>query len=296
MPWRERSAMDEKASFILEWESGEHTFKALCKSYGVSRTLGYRLVAALSASRCGRTSGALASSPSGVESHGTAGRDCHRGALLGADWVHQEAVPMASFDYAVPVAELARGHCLAVANARRLILDGELLLNSGSFLSAISQFRLAVEELAKAHLITNASVFKTTDTEKWKWFWSAFDNHREKLRIIEYEFHWEHYRDRDEFNRRISVLRSSREKLSMSILTDQRRRSLTLSSISQTQARWLSLIINMSSRYLLCSPWPGCLLRILWKMYTIETIDSSTVWLVQTRLCKNRQTAFRHRR
>jgi len=44
MPWRERSAMDEKASFILEWESGEHTFKALCESYGVSRTLGYRLV------------------------------------------------------------------------------------------------------------------------------------------------------------------------------------------------------------------------------------------------------------
>jgi len=45
MPWRERSTMDEKASFILEWESGEHTFKALCKSYGVSRALGYRLVA-----------------------------------------------------------------------------------------------------------------------------------------------------------------------------------------------------------------------------------------------------------
>jgi len=45
MPWRERSTMDEKASFILEWESGEHTFKSLCKSYGVSRALGYRLVA-----------------------------------------------------------------------------------------------------------------------------------------------------------------------------------------------------------------------------------------------------------
>ena len=36
--------MEEKASFILEWESGEHTFKSLCESYGVSRTLGYRLV------------------------------------------------------------------------------------------------------------------------------------------------------------------------------------------------------------------------------------------------------------
>jgi transposase InsO family protein len=44
MPWRNRSAMDEKASFILEWQSGESTFTALCKSFGVSRTLGYRYV------------------------------------------------------------------------------------------------------------------------------------------------------------------------------------------------------------------------------------------------------------
>ena len=44
MPWRERSAMDEKASFVLEWESGQHTFTALCKSYGISRTLGYRYI------------------------------------------------------------------------------------------------------------------------------------------------------------------------------------------------------------------------------------------------------------
>ncbi len=42
MPWRERSTMDEKASFILEWQSGEHTFTSLCKSFGISRTLGYR--------------------------------------------------------------------------------------------------------------------------------------------------------------------------------------------------------------------------------------------------------------
>jgi transposase InsO family protein len=44
MPWRERSAMEEKASFVLEWESGEHTFTALCRSFGVSRTLGYRYI------------------------------------------------------------------------------------------------------------------------------------------------------------------------------------------------------------------------------------------------------------
>jgi transposase InsO family protein len=44
MPWRTRSAMEEKASFILEWQSGECSFSALCKSFGISRTLGYRYV------------------------------------------------------------------------------------------------------------------------------------------------------------------------------------------------------------------------------------------------------------
>jgi transposase InsO family protein len=36
--------MDEKASFILEWQSGEGSFSALCRSFGISRTLGYRYV------------------------------------------------------------------------------------------------------------------------------------------------------------------------------------------------------------------------------------------------------------
>jgi transposase InsO family protein len=37
--------MDEKASFILEWESGESTVRALCESFGISRTLAYRYIA-----------------------------------------------------------------------------------------------------------------------------------------------------------------------------------------------------------------------------------------------------------
>jgi transposase-like protein len=45
MPWKDRSAMDEKASFILEWESGESTVSELCKSFGISRTLAYRYIA-----------------------------------------------------------------------------------------------------------------------------------------------------------------------------------------------------------------------------------------------------------
>jgi transposase InsO family protein len=37
--------MDEKSSFILEWESGESTVSALCESFGISRTLAYRYIA-----------------------------------------------------------------------------------------------------------------------------------------------------------------------------------------------------------------------------------------------------------
>jgi transposase InsO family protein len=36
--------MDEKASFIFEWESGESTISALCESFGISRTLAYRYI------------------------------------------------------------------------------------------------------------------------------------------------------------------------------------------------------------------------------------------------------------
>ena len=44
MPWQERSAMDEKMSFIFEWESGESTVSALCESFGISRALAYRYI------------------------------------------------------------------------------------------------------------------------------------------------------------------------------------------------------------------------------------------------------------
>ena len=45
MPWEKRTAMQEKDSFIMEWLSGQVTMVELCKSFGVSRTLGYRYIA-----------------------------------------------------------------------------------------------------------------------------------------------------------------------------------------------------------------------------------------------------------
>lgn len=36
--------MDQKISFIREWESGQYYFKSLCEAYGISRQTGYKLI------------------------------------------------------------------------------------------------------------------------------------------------------------------------------------------------------------------------------------------------------------
>jgi len=41
MPWKESKALDERRSFIQEWEKGEDDFAELCGQYGVSRPTGY---------------------------------------------------------------------------------------------------------------------------------------------------------------------------------------------------------------------------------------------------------------
>jgi transposase InsO family protein len=44
MPWKKRSTMDEKKSFIMEWRAGSSTVTELCKAFEISRTLGYRYI------------------------------------------------------------------------------------------------------------------------------------------------------------------------------------------------------------------------------------------------------------
>jgi len=41
MPWRETHVMDERMSFIVDWQREEWSFAALCRRYGVSRKTGY---------------------------------------------------------------------------------------------------------------------------------------------------------------------------------------------------------------------------------------------------------------
>ncbi len=44
MPWQIKTTMDQKLSFIREWESGQYYFNSLCAAYGISRQGGYDLL------------------------------------------------------------------------------------------------------------------------------------------------------------------------------------------------------------------------------------------------------------
>lgn len=45
MSWRSSSVIDERLSFIVDWQSAEWPMAELCRRYGVSRKTGYKLVA-----------------------------------------------------------------------------------------------------------------------------------------------------------------------------------------------------------------------------------------------------------
>ena len=43
MPWHETDVMDERMAFIVDWRRQEYTMAELCRRYGVSRKIGYKL-------------------------------------------------------------------------------------------------------------------------------------------------------------------------------------------------------------------------------------------------------------
>ena len=44
MPWKERSVVQEKQAFIMEWMADGISVAELCRTFGISRTLGYRYI------------------------------------------------------------------------------------------------------------------------------------------------------------------------------------------------------------------------------------------------------------
>ena len=107
--------------------------------------------------------------------------------------------------------ELATAIWLAFENAGRLIDDATTLVRARRFVGAQAVLRTAVEEIAKLLLLNQAIYWEKNDDEKWLWLWKAWDDHREKLRIVEYLVHWDSYQDKDEFRTRITTLLKSRE-------------------------------------------------------------------------------------
>ena len=44
MPWHESCAMEERMSFVVDWQREEWSFALLCRRYGVSRKTGYKWI------------------------------------------------------------------------------------------------------------------------------------------------------------------------------------------------------------------------------------------------------------
>ena len=44
MGWQTESVMEQKQRFIQMWLTNEYTMSGLCKSFGISRTTGYKMI------------------------------------------------------------------------------------------------------------------------------------------------------------------------------------------------------------------------------------------------------------
>jgi transposase-like protein len=44
MPWKARTVVQEKKSFIMEWMAEGVSVSELCRTFGISRTLGYKYI------------------------------------------------------------------------------------------------------------------------------------------------------------------------------------------------------------------------------------------------------------
>ncbi len=114
-------------------------------------------------------------------------------------------------DFALSDDEIAVGMWLAFENAGRLIDDAKSLMASGGYTTAQGGLRVAVEEIAKVLLLNQAIYWDKDDQEKWDYFWQAWDNHKEKLRLVEYLYHWNTNEEQQRFHQNITVLLKSRE-------------------------------------------------------------------------------------
>jgi DNA-binding MarR family transcriptional regulator len=44
MPWKVKTAMEQKIEFTCEWRTGKYSIRELCRSLEISRPTAYRLI------------------------------------------------------------------------------------------------------------------------------------------------------------------------------------------------------------------------------------------------------------
>ena len=90
--------------------------------------------------------------------------------------------------------ECANAYCLLMANAYRLIEDGEKLSAQKRFVGAVGSFHAAAHEIVRAHLISHAVVLEESNEAGWRRFWFDIDDRSRRLEILESDIHPSIYR------------------------------------------------------------------------------------------------------
>lgn len=91
------------------------------------------------------------------------------------------------------IEELANAYCLFMANAYRLIEDGERLAAAQRHLGAIGSFQAAVEEIVRGHLIEKAVAFEDSDVTSWQEYWTVLGSRERLLALLTGDIHREIY-------------------------------------------------------------------------------------------------------
>ncbi|MCP8309426.1 MAG: AbiV family abortive infection protein [archaeon] len=80
--------------------------------------------------------------------------------------------------------EIELGRAKALANARALIEDAEILFAAGRYPRSFAMAHLACEELGKVIMLASIGIQIRLGRANWKKFWRRFRSHKEKTKNI----------------------------------------------------------------------------------------------------------------
>lgn len=124
--------------------------------------------------------------------------------------------------------EIELGRAKALANARALIQDAEILFKAGRYPRSLALSHLACEELGKVIMLASIGLQSRLGQTNWNKFWRRFRSHNEKNKnILGMDYLWSPIRsdnsDIDEYLKDITKRFSEFEDLKLTALyTDYR--------------------------------------------------------------------------